>query len=221
MSQVQAACQASIQPPPGRSVRMASAIHELATVFEPDVNTAVLERTLTSEVAVDASHLVQKSGASIMGAFGFDRDSQAEIRRSVAPHAALANDVLIWVELLCTVTGCDEVGLRLQRIERAMCPRFHVDRVMVRVVCTYFGRGTEILPSEYADRRYLGHSSGEPSDGTGLIYPGVEPLRAGAGDVVLLKGELWEGNAGRGAIHRSPSASAAEPRLVLTLDPLH
>jgi hypothetical protein len=45
-------------------------------------------------------------------------------------------------------------------------------------------------------------------------------LAAQAGDIVLLKGETWPDNAGRGAIHRSASASAQTPRLVMTLDPL-
>ncbi|WP_297291060.1 DUF1826 domain-containing protein [Oceanicoccus sp.] len=33
-----------------------------------------------------------------------------------------------------------------------------------------------------------------------------------------MKGELWEGNEGAGLVHRSPSLSAGERRLLLTLD---
>jgi hypothetical protein len=39
-----------------------------------------------------------------------------------------------------------------------------------------------------------------------------------AGDVALFKGERWQGNEGRGIIHRSPVPVAGERRLVLTLD---
>lgn len=102
-----------------------------------------------------------------------------------------------------------------------MCPRLHVDRVALRLVCTYHGPGTEFVPSERFDRTWLGHAwhrdharpqtTCEPNDGV---------LAARTGDIVLLKGETWPDNAGRGAIHRSASASAQTPRLVMTLDPL-
>jgi len=36
-------------------------------------------------------------------------------------------------------------------------------------------------------------------------------------DVGLFKGDVWPGNEGGGAVHRSP---AAAPRLLLTIDPL-
>jgi hypothetical protein len=43
-----------------------------------------------------------------------------------------------------------------------------------------------------------------------------------AGDVALLKGELWEGNEERGIIHRSPALILAQPkRLVMTCDLIH
>jgi len=52
------------------------------------------------------------------------------------------------------------------------------------------------------------------------IVPDAQAIRrASAGHVVLLKGELYPGNAGNGAVHRSPPiAEAGERRLVLTLD---
>lgn len=41
----------------------------------------------------------------------------------------------------------------------------------------------------------------------------------GTGDVALLKGELWEGNEGRGIVHRSPALTVKQPkRLVMTCD---
>ncbi|MFL1466676.1 DUF1826 domain-containing protein [Marinobacter sp. HN1S83] len=43
----------------------------------------------------------------------------------------------------------------------------------------------------------------------------IERLATGA--IGLLKGEAWEGNEGRGLVHRSP-APGDHPRLVLALD---
>lgn len=38
------------------------------------------------------------------------------------------------------------------------------------------------------------------------------------GEVALMKGERWQGNEGRGLVHRSPALSAGQRRLILTLD---
>jgi hypothetical protein len=97
----------------------------------------------------------------------------------------------------------------------------HVDRVALRLVCTYHGPGTEFVPSERFDRTLLGHAlhNGHAGNHVACEHEGGV-LAAQAGDIVLLKGETWPDNAGRGAIHRSASASAQTPRLVMTLDPL-
>ncbi|MBL6879560.1 MAG: DUF1826 domain-containing protein, partial [Burkholderiales bacterium] len=42
--------------------------------------------------------------------------------------------------------------------------------------------------------------------------------RLTAGDVALLKGELWEDNENAGLVHRSPVVPEGQRRLVLTLD---
>ncbi|AKT38986.1 DUF1826 domain-containing protein [Chondromyces crocatus] len=111
--------------------------------------------------------------------------------------------------------------MRLDRVTTAMCPRLHVDRVTARIVVTYVGAGTEYVPSEHVDRRWLGHAAcGAPDAESGLLLPGASVRCCAAGDVILLKGEAWPGHEGRGAVHRSPDCSARSPRLVMTLDPL-
>lgn len=78
-----------------------------------------------------------------------------------------------------------------------------------------------MLAEQDVDRSWLGHAAkGRADELSGLMRPGAQIVRAAAGDVVLLKGDSWPGNAGRGAIHRSPAQSANEARLVLTLDAL-
>jgi hypothetical protein len=98
-----------------------------------------------------------------------------------------------------------------------MCPRFHVDRIPCRLVTTYQGPATQWLTNAVADRSVLGHANGGlPDHKSGLYSHGDNVQQIKAGDVSLLKGELWEGNEGAGLIHRSPSTDF--PRLLLTLD---
>ena len=87
------------------------------------------------------------------------------------------------------------VGLRLEIIERAMCPRFHVDHVGIRMLCTYRGPGTEWLDDEAADRNFLGaRGSGLRSEADFRRLGMDDSLRRLAPMVAALKDvpEIWE-----------------------------
>jgi len=103
------------------------------------------------------------------------------------------------------------IGLRLRMLDKPMCPRFHVDHVPLRLITTYVGAGSEWLREGGMQRRRLGDPTAEPTDPAAIQQLGV-------GDVALFKGEKWLGNEGAGIIHRSPQATTAEHRLILTLD---
>jgi hypothetical protein len=105
--------------------------------------------------------------------------------------------------------GARRIGLRLRVLDKAMCPRFHVDHVPVRLITTYAGVGSQWLKEGAMDRQQLGQANAEPQ-------AQIQQLKSG--EVALLKGEKWHGNEGFGLIHRSPQPAAGERRLILTLD---
>jgi hypothetical protein len=62
---------------------------------------------------------------------------------------------------------------------------------------------------------------GLPDTDSGLITDITAIRQMPAYAVGLMKGESWEGNEGRGLVHRSPQPTALQPRrLLLTLDML-
>ncbi len=143
------------------------------------------------------------------------------------PQASQLNGYREWlddIELLtsafCELFGLKQAGLRLRTLQNAMCPRFHVDRVPARLICSYGGIGTEWLPEHALNRRKLGMGScGLPDTESGLITDPAEIRQMPAFAVGLMKGESWEGNEGHGLVHRSPHPTALQPRrLLLTLD---
>ncbi|UHD18496.1 DUF1826 domain-containing protein [Thiocapsa bogorovii] len=107
--------------------------------------------------------------------------------------------------------GCQAIGLRIERLERAMCPRWHVDRTGIRLLCTWRGPGTEWLDDPRIDPRgLLGSAADAPATGQARPF-----------DILLLKGSAWQGNAAGGAIHRSPQvAPGSDPRILVALDAL-
>ena len=112
------------------------------------------------------------------------------------------------------------IGFRLEVVGKAMCPRLHVDRVGIRLLCTYRGPGTGWVEDASVDRRFLGAASGgQPDETSGLLLAGhrIEAIPPFA--VALLKGSLWQGNGGRGIVHRSPAVAAEQaPRVLLAMD---
>ena len=128
-----------------------------------------------------------------------------------AGRASLIDDLSLLCEVVCELLGCAEVGLRLARVRQAMCPGWHVDHTSIRFVCTYQGPGTQWLDNQDIDRRDL--HSGRLGEGAFL--------QAVPGEVVLLKGDLWQGHDVFGAVHRSPElAPDYALRTLVTLYPL-
>ena len=131
----------------------------------------------------------------------------------------LSENIAELVDMFCCLFELKRTGLRLTALDRAMCPRFHVDRVPCRLLTTFQGAATEWLPHEFVNRTKLGPGSNGQSDRkSGLFQSQHDIQQLKCGDVALLKGELWEGNENAGLVHRSPALSAGERRLLLTLD---
>ncbi|WDY58039.1 DUF1826 domain-containing protein [Pseudomonas sp. PSKL.D1] len=185
----------------------------LAEVLAEGVNMAVWQRHLPAQIE-DFATLVVSQGQSIADQRVLDvHEHEAPVLRGLLHEAAALQgyesfvaDVAWLVSAFTCLLGARRVGLRLRVLTGAMCPRFHVDNVPVRLLSTYVGPGSEWLKEGAIDRVDLCRSQA-PVDNI---------QRLSAGDVALLKGEKWIGNEGAGLIHRSPSST--ERRLLLSLD---
>lgn len=198
---------------------------ELTTIYKSGINVCVLLRAVEPAIASFASQVLatQDLGCSLRV-----RASRPSLGGLLPPDLAaqgaerFLEDVAFWIEVYGDLFGVDQIGVRLCSLREAMCPRFHVDRVLARLVCTYHGPGTEWIDSVDVDRTRLGHRAGGVSDEeSGLLCWPDAISRMPTYAVGLLKGEAWPGNEGRGAVHRSPATSAAQARRVLlTLESL-
>ncbi len=187
----------------------------LTEIFRDEVNMVVWNRSLRPQIARFAEELTAWEGQMER----FISLSEGDSAALVLPKWALtiegadawvadANQV---IDMYRCLFEPDAVGLRLHVLNGTMCPRFHVDRVPVRLLCTYQGVGTEWLQETKVTR---------PERAGPLPDQSVsdrEVNRMPTGAVGLLKGEAWEGNEGRGLVHRSPSPGG-HTRLIMALD---
>jgi hypothetical protein len=191
-------------------------------IYNQSINLSIWHRSLDCNIKKAVEELVDSNknielSASVAFA-GVEKMLEKELGRT--KHSAhLYKDIATLAEMYCCLFDAKGVGLRLTTLKKAMCPRFHVDKVTCRLITTYHGVATEWLPNNVIDRKKLGlGNNGKPDDVSGLYQSQSNIQQIKSGDVALLKGESWEGNEGLGIVHRSPKVLDGDFRLLLTLD---
>jgi hypothetical protein len=190
----------------------------IVKIFDRDVNAVVHRRRLERAVTEDATTLLAELSEPRKLVVEAEEHVAASLAQGLRAPAAIADDIAFWAGVVADLCDVPLVGVRLARAEAAMCPRFHVDHVLVRVAIAYAGPGTELVAESAVDRSKLAPNHGGADDEvSGLIREPSAIWRARTGDVVVMKGELWPADVG-GVVHRSPCHTT--PRLLLTLEPL-
>lgn len=174
------------------------------TALDPEVRLALAPNRLSEAASRAAATLAQRPSRSvrehlrpdtlepILDSLLQDLGASVHLRRlltvEVTPVLAAAMDAL----------GTPIGLLRLEVVRSQSCPKWHVDRLRLRLGCTLHGAGTEYLA------------------------PGLEPDRAAASDLKHVPSATFfamaGSSAGPGLWHRSPHACDQHPRLFLALD---
>tara|TARA_B100000941_G_scaffold283419_1_gene252931 strand:+ start:2970 stop:3704 length:735 start_codon:yes stop_codon:yes gene_type:complete len=174
-------------------------------IFKKEKNIAIWERTLDENLI--------KSGQFFINKKPFFEFSQIVKKETIEEKLIsklgsdeeiieLIRDIKLLVIEFCDLFNLKQAWLRLDSINKPMCPKFHTDDVVCRMVTTYIGPGTQWIPQEIVNKKI------EKTD----------IMQLDIGHVGLLKGESWKGNQGKGLVHRSPHDSNNYKRLYLTLD---
>ena len=155
-----------------------------------------LAQTMPEEIqlTINLAEIEQKLDTT----FGFLRNEKLK--------TWLIEDISACVSWLSSVSNTTGFNIKLEVITERMCPKFHVDRVPMRLLCTYVGPGTEWTDANTAysvnfeepfDPENI---SQVPSEGI-LIFSGAHGVNSLA--------PLW---------HRSPDVLPNQKRLLLCID---
>ena len=197
---------------------------DLAQIYQPAINLCVVQRQVDNELKSFIGHLLRLttpiSFVESIDFASFNFFSLLPQTGHLPGYRTFCKDVASLTALYCDLFELKRVGLRLRILDHAMCPKFHVDSVTCRLVCTYGGVGTEWLEEAHIDRRKLGVGSGGLKDECSDLIMDADAIKTiPAYAIGLLKGSCWEGNEQHGAVHRSPKLTHNSPkRLLLTLD---
>lgn len=203
----------------------------LTRIYDDAVSIAIWQRQLQQDIQMYLTELLCKSKTVALKLSGSPEQLMEEIQRVFPPAliseqhscvsaAAFYADIHQVLDMFTCLFDAKILGLRINTLEHAMCPRFHTDNVAIRLITTYYGLATEWLPDQLADRSALGTAFASQINTAGAITDHENNIQQlSTGDVALFKGELWGDNEGRGIIHRSPALTADQPkRLVVTCD---
>ncbi|MEL7462665.1 MAG: DUF1826 domain-containing protein [Pseudomonadota bacterium] len=200
---------ASLKRPRAVGVAAVSSIEELAAIREPGCAAVIWNRAspdamtewlagLTPDHMPDG-RLALRPG-QVRGAV--DALLSAAGAPSGEGREMFADDVAKIARAFAETAGAAYLRLRLQTVTNNACRKYHLDVVEQRLVCTYRGPGTQ-----------YGVAEGEEDP--------REVFETPEGAPILLRGELWRGDAPSGLKHRSPPIEGTGvARLVLVLDPL-
>lgn len=125
----------------------------------------------------------------------------------------VCGEIGLLLSLMLSLSSERSVQLVFSHIDTDHCRLFHADHNHLRLVCTFFGKGTEFLLNEDVNRAGLGTGT---NDGH---IPDRPIQRLNAYDVAIMKGNLFPGNSGLGLVHRSPPILPDDTgRLFLAID---
>lgn len=158
----------------------------LSTILQPDVSLAIWERPalrtlLDGMEGLCPAHLPQ--GRVLV----WLPDVSAALASIVAETPigttvlgrALLDDMLMLVRHFAAIAGTDIVDIRLDRLRHDACWKFHRDQVRLRLLTTYRGPATQIVPKAYAEgalrdqRAYRGPLEDLP-DGVVALFKGTQ-----------------------------------------------
>lgn len=190
-----------------------------ADIYQEETNIAIWRRELSATLQDSVKDFLAANPRFETAMTTTPQRALSNVSESLGVTTELSENIAELVDMFCYLFELKRAGLRLTALNRAMCPRFHVDRVPCRLVTTYQGAATEWLPHDTVDRTKLGlGSNGLPDNESGIYQNEQDIQQLNSGDVALLKGEAWRGNENAGLVHRSPAPANGDYRLLLTLD---
>ncbi len=133
-----------------RRAAFGSDLSILSEIYQPDVNLSVWNRAIDPALKCEAEALIA-SDPSFQKSLGMRADQAPAALQNFFPkqnYDALRADILWLIDAFSYLFDLRGVGLRLAVLDKAMCPKFHVDKVPCRLITTYTGVATEWLPHD-------------------------------------------------------------------------
>ena len=195
---------------------------ELSKIYNEKINILIWQRVINDKLLNASEYVLRKHPELAISEVIMPEEIKNILIQEIDSSqevACLSKDISEIVKIFCMLFNVNSVWLRLDAIDKPMCPRFHADYLKCRLVSTYKGPATQWIPHNIVNHSKLGSGNEGKSDKeSGLFLKDEDIKQLNIGDIGLLKGEAWEGNQGGGIVHRSPHSEDSRQRLYMTID---
>ncbi len=113
--------------------------------------------------------------------------------------------------IFCNILKTESIILSLE--SSRSCKRYHIDNVPMRLLVTYYGKGTEWLPSHACD--YSAYYNGEKNEK--IVKDTKQVKFVEPWDIAIFKGQQFQG-VNNGILHRTPNVAQTSVSLLMRLD---
>lgn len=194
-----------------------------ARFLERPENLLQLERTLAPSVARALEEVARGDLFEHRATLDVERLDPSDLLQPVSNSLArrfLAQDITSLARDFGAALGRRHLHGQLRVLAHDGCRKLHTDNVIVRLLCTYAGPGTQWVRNEDVVRDNLAQIDVDLDTANRSVLRVADAVRqCTTGDVLLLKGEAFAGNDGLGVVHRSPPiAERSLRRLVFKID---
>lgn len=197
-------------------------LSELARVRQSHINLVIHQRmpSVALKQAVQTILTSSFKGFELTTIITSEVTSQLEkafLQASILPLyelKELVEDMQQLIYQFATIIEAPHVRVHLKTVTNDACSKFHIDGYDLRLLCTYYGLGTEWTYNDNVNRKYLGEGENDQ-----IIKDWSYINRVSSFDVAILKGEIPNRRTGKGIVHRSPPIEhRGEKRLLLRID---
>ena len=194
---------------------------ELAQIQSPHRNLVILERTLSPELLHFLSLLQKETQVPVIQetipVHRLKRTLKNYLQQfqelDIRGYQQLIEDIYQLAWQFSELVQRPNVKIYFAKIENSMCRLFHTDANELRLLCTYWGAGTQ-----WVDNNNIRPHFGNPSSNAERIKDLSKVLSVRTGDVAILKGALHNDLETNPLMHRSPPLEKNQCRLLLRLD---
>jgi len=193
----------------------------LAEIQHPQKNLVILERSITADLQ-NFLFLLQKEAQvpTIQETLPlhrikstFKQHLQKFYHLNVHGYQALIEDVYQLAWQFSQLVQQRAIKVYFAKIEDSMCRLFHTDANELRLLCTYWGKGTQ-----WIDNQNIRPITPGANSNADRVKDLSKVFSVKSYDVAILKGALHDHIATNALVHRSPPLENNECRLLLRLD---
>ena len=146
------------------------------------------------------------------------KDIRVALNKIISKKLINSSVYNVWTEdmakiskIYCDILNTNTICFSLETSRS--CKRFHIDNVPVRLLVTYYGTGTEWVPSNACD--YSAYYDGKNNNE--IIKDASAIKFMNTWDIGIFKGNKFTGIA-KGILHRTPDNAINCPSLLMRLD---